>query len=135
MGAISSCCTRGDEISSLDRTQLGAVLDGIMVQQKFTSKTNYSRMFIWINLDTFTIHMSEHSSKERKHKEASLGDVTKVASDLPQKVDVNDVKDPNTSLTITFKRGGGIDLKFDTKEVRDLWLDTLTKITRKNSLQ
>lgn len=102
-----------------------------MVQQKFTSKTNYSRMFIWINLDTFTIHMSEHNSKERKHKEASLQDVTKVASDVPQKVDDKE-KDINTSLTITFKRGGGIDLKFDTKEVRDLWCDTLTKITRKN---
>ena len=131
MGMISSCCVKGDDISNLDRTQLGPVLDGITVQQKFTSKSNYSRMFIWINLDTFTIHMSEHSSKERKHKEASLSDVTKVAPDVPLKVEEKD-KDHNTSLTITFKRGGGIDLKFETKEIRDVWLDTLVKITKRN---
>ena len=48
MGLISSCCR--DEISSLDREKLKPVLDGIFVQQKFTSKTSYSRMYVWINL-------------------------------------------------------------------------------------
>lgn len=131
MGIISSCCTR-DPIASIDRTKLGAVLDGLFVQQKFTSKSQYSRMFIWINLDTFTIHMSEHGSKERKHKEASLKDVTKVESGPPIKVASGEA-DKDTSLTITFKRGGGIDLKFENTETRNLWLDTLTKITASNS--
>jgi len=130
MGAISSCCVN-DAISSLDRSKLGQVLDGIWVQQKFTSKSTYSKMFIWINLETFTIHMSEHGSKERKHKEASLGDVTKVEAGNPLKGDAKE-SDKEIGLTITFKRGGGIDLKFDTKEIRDLWHDTLSKITKKN---
>jgi hypothetical protein len=130
MGLISSCCR--DEISSLDREKLKPVLDGIFVQQKFTSKTSYSRMYVWINLETFTIHMSEHGSKERKHKEASLSDVTKVEPGLPAKGDSKE-SDKHTSLTITFKRGGGIDLKFDNQEIRDMWSETLKLITRRNA--
>lgn len=131
MGAISSCCVT-DGIGSLDRSTLGEVLDGIWVQQKFTSKSTYSKMFIWINLDTFTIHMSEHGSKERKHKEASLSDVTKVDAGLPAKGDFKEA-DKDLGLTITFKRGGGIDLKFESTDIRKKWLDTLVKITERNA--
>ena len=131
MGAISSCCVQNG-LDNLDRSKLTEVLDGIWVQQKFTSKSTYARMFIWINLETFTIHMSEHATKERKHKEASLGDVTKVEQGLPSKGDAKE-SDKDVSLTITFKRGGGIDLKFDNNEVRNKWFDTLVEITKRNA--
>jgi len=31
-------------------------------------------------------------------------------------------------LTVVFKRGGGIDLKFESTADRDVWADTLSKI-------
>ena len=86
-------------------------------------------MYIWVNLETFTIHMSEHGVKERKHKEASLTDVIKVDKGNPLKGDAKE-SDKDLSLTITFKRGGGIDLKFENTNVRDQWFELLTKIAK-----
>ena len=49
-----------------------SVFEGASVYQKFTSKQNYEPRFVWVNLETRTIHMSVQISKERRHKEASL---------------------------------------------------------------
>lgn len=41
--------------------------------------------FVWINHETKTIHMSQYMTKERRHKEASLCDVTSIVAGPPVK--------------------------------------------------
>ena len=65
--------------------------------------------------------MSDHGSKDRRHKEASLSDVTDVVKGMPKKFKEGLVPAPEHCLTVVFKRGGGIDLKFDTENTRDIW--------------
>ena len=78
--------------------------------------------------------MSQHMSKDRRHREASLADVTAVVAGPPAKRSIVEGEDEsiyvNKCLTISFKRGGGIDLQFKNKEERDEWLDALTKILK-----
>ena len=80
--------------------------------------------------------MSQYMTKDRRHKEASLADVTSVVAGPPAKskrnsVDNSDIPDANC-LTINFKRGGGIDLIFKTEAERILWFSTLKKIILQN---
>ena len=96
MGAISSCCKKSD-YASLDGAVEGsefssAVKDephvadnynqelspfvGTLVELKFTSKSGYEDKFVWLNSTSRTIHMSQHTTKEKRHKEASLADVS-----------------------------------------------------------
>ena len=76
--------------------------------------------------------MSQHMSKERRHREASLADVTDVVAGPPAKRKHVEGEDESVftenCLTINFKRGGGIDLQFKNEEERDEWFDALTKI-------
>ena len=75
--------------------------------------------------------MSQHMTKERRHKEASLSDVTSVVAGPPSKKKPDGTAANNVSdlcLTVNFKRGGGIDLQFKTKADRDCWYNILLRI-------
>ncbi len=73
--------------------------------------------------------MSQYMTKERRHKEASLTDVTSVVAGPPVKRKTQFADNLNDlCLTVNFKRGGGIDLQFKTKEDRDSWYSTLLNI-------
>ena len=74
--------------------------------------------------------MSQHVTKERRHKEASLADVTSVVAGPPAKSKghVGNEVLGDLCLTVNFKRGGGIDLQFRSKEERDSWYNTLLNI-------
>ena len=95
---------------------------------KFTSKTTYEPRFVWVNLDTLTIHMSQHNTKERRHKEASLADVTNVERGAPKRIKSTDVVNDATCMTVNFQRGGGIDLKFSSEAECATWFAVLTKV-------
>ena len=105
-----------------------SVFEGASVYQKFTSKQTYEPRFVWVNLETRTIHMSlYHNSKERRHKEASLADVTTVEKGGPKRVK-NMEGNISSCLTVNFQRGGGIDLRFNTDAECDLWCKVLNEI-------
>ena len=73
--------------------------------------------------------MSQHMTKERRHKEASLSDVTSVVAGPPAKRKMEGiVNESDLCLTVNFKRGGGIDLEFKSKEERDCWYNTMLHI-------
>jgi len=95
---------------------------------KFSSKNTYEPKFIWLDSQFRTIHMSEHPTKDRRHKEASLDDVTSVVAGPPHKAQPSNERAADLCLTVTFKKGGGVDLKFPTKEMRDEWYTNLSKI-------
>ena len=89
MGAISSCCKEEEEGSELISALQDEVLSkddkhdqkllpfrGCRIQTKFTSKATYESRFVWLNSTTKTIHMSTHDQKDKRHKEASLADVS-----------------------------------------------------------
>ena len=89
MGAISSCCKEEEEGSELITAVRDDVLakddkhdqerlphKGCRIQTKFTSKATYESRFVWLNSTTKTIHMSTHDVKDKRHKEASLADVS-----------------------------------------------------------
>ena len=88
--------------------------------------------FVWVNALDDTIHMSQHMSKDRRHKEANLDDVTSVISGLAPKLipDGDKQQLPHEKLlTINFKKGGGIDLIFNTERERDEWHDAIQRIS------
>jgi len=74
--------------------------------------------------------MSQHMTKERRHKEASLSDVTSVVAGPPakKKAEGAAASVSDLCLTVNFKRGGGIDLQFKSKSDRDCWYNTLLRI-------
>jgi hypothetical protein len=141
--AVSSSAT-GEEVFHVDPGNTNAgftamiarefdtnatIFSGTFVDQKFTSKTTYEPRFVWVNLDTLTIHMSMHNTKERRHKEASLADVTNVERGAPKQLrSMADVPNGNACMAVNFQRGGGIDLKFSSAAECDLWMKVLTKI-------
>ena len=111
------------------------VFKGAVVQQKFFNKSTYDPKFAWINVKSRSLCLSEHMTKERRHKEASLGDVTGVIAGPPEKYKAiiganGDPQhlDPNLCLSVKFVRGGGIDLKFSTMEERDLWSHVIMRL-------
>ena len=82
--------------------------------------------------------MSEHMNKNRRHKEASLTNVTSIVPGQPVKKKrrsisqqgESDNDDFSTCLTINFKRGGGVDFQFKSTQERDHWYENLTKIVQ-----
>lgn len=162
MGIFQSCCEKGgyekidEKVAEAEKGEFHEVADisqandtsqfksnsdvfqGLMLDQKFTSSKTFDRRFIWVNLETRTLHMSVHKTKERRHKEASLADVTSVDTKPPQrykKVDENE-SDQTAELymTVHFVRGGGIDLRFETTEERNEWYNTFTVFVDQNKL-
>ena len=109
--------------------QTSSPFKGLMIDLKFTSKSSYEEKFVWLNSYSNTIHMSQTVSKDRRHKEASLQDVTSLVAGPPNKCKGLTPAHEQVCLTINLKRGGGIDLKFGSEEVRDLWYETLLKLT------
>lgn len=108
------------------------VFQGIPIQQKFSNRSLYETRFIWIKLKSRTIHLSEHMTRDRRHKEASLQDVVSIFAGPPKKPLGKSDADADLCLTVHFKAGGGIDLKFQTQEQRDRWHYYLKKIVAKN---
>jgi len=108
------------------------VFEGLELLQKFTNKSSYDTRFIWINMQTNTMHMSQYMTKDRRHKEASLSEVTHVEEARPSKVKSVAPIDPSLCLTINFKRGGGIDLLFKTTADRNEWTAVLKRIITSN---
>ena len=108
------------------------VFEGMELLQKFTNKSSYDTRFIWINMQTNSIHMSQYMTKDRRHKEASLAEVTSILEDLPSKSKSNVPIHKTLCLTINFKRGGGIDLIFKTVDDKNEWCAVLRKIINNN---
>ena len=104
-----------------------SIFKGLAVDQKFTNSSTFEKKFIWVNYETRTLHMSQHMSKEGRHKEASLIDVKSLSTNTPTKLKRGESSD-NHFLTIGFVRGGSIDLRFQTTYERDIWYNTLTKM-------
>jgi hypothetical protein len=72
-------------------------------------------------------------SKERRHKEASLMDVTSIVAGPPIKKKPGSENMHDTCLTVNFKRGGGIDLQFANREIRDIWYESLLHIVSESA--
>jgi hypothetical protein len=113
-----------------------AVFKGMVVQQKFFNKSSYDPKFVWINLATRSLCLSEHNIKERRHKEANIADIVGVMAVAPEKykAPVNSNGEtiplnPDLCLSIKFVRGGGIDLQFQTREERDVWYSVIARLT------
>lgn len=111
------------------------VFKGMVVQQKFFNKSSYDPKFVWINLSTRSLCLSEHSIKERRHKEANIADITGVIAGPPEKykasVNANGETvplSPELCLSVKFVRGGGIDLQFQTTQERDSWYQVITRL-------
>jgi hypothetical protein len=101
---------------------------GLPVQQKFSNRSLYEPKFVWVKLKTRTIHLSEHMTKERRHREANLDDVVSLRAGPPKKPLSKALGEDELCLTVQFKNGGGIDLKFKTNEERQRWASYLSKI-------
>jgi hypothetical protein len=100
------------------------------IDLKFINKSRYETKYVWISPKKKTIHMSDYPTKERRHKEASLSEVTSLVAGPPVKSKSTN-SDPSFGkkcLTINFQKGGGIDLKFETENERDVWYALLNKI-------
>lgn len=131
-----------------------SIFEGASVDQKFTQRHVYEERFVWVNLDPKepkskstvdkneeandtrgTIHMSTHQTKDRRHKEASLADVTSVERGPPKKPKAASGEECLNCLTVNFQRGGGIDLRFSTDAECDLWYQVLNKIVNHYKLE
>lgn len=112
------------------------VFKGTSALQKFSNKTTYEKRFLWVNLYNSTLNLSEYMTKEKRHKEVNVKDIVSVAQTLPAKADKKLPEKPSVDqcLTVNFTRGGGIDIKFESSDQRDLWFETLTKL-RNNAAQ
>ena len=122
-----------DELASAKEFDLNSVVfKGTVVEQKFSNKSTYDNKFAWINFTNRTLNLSEHMTKERRHKEASLSDVINVVAGPPEKYKSppNDTEklNPHLCLSVKFVRGGGIDLKFKSVVDRDIWFDVITRL-------
>lgn len=103
---------------------------GLELDLKFTSKSSYEKKFVWLNSYSHTIHMSLSQVKEKRHKEASLADVTQIIAGPPNKCKDLTPAHESLCLTVNFKRGGGIDLKFTSEAQRDLWYKMLNALVK-----
>ena len=72
--------------------------------------------------------MSQHATKEKRHKEASLADVISVVAGPPNVLKESTEIDGMLCLTVNFKKGGGIDLVFQAQAQRDLWFEVLNRV-------
>lgn len=119
-------------IAKLDFGDVNSVVfKGTSASQKFSNKTSYDLRFLWVNLYNSTLNLSEYTSKEKRHKEVSIKDIVSVVQALPVKADKRKDADKlniDLCLTISFTKGGGIDVSFQSKDDRDLWYSTLNKL-------
>eukprot|EP00600_Ochromonadales_sp_CCMP1393_P000637 CAMPEP_0174986608 /NCGR_PEP_ID=MMETSP0004_2-20121128/19053_1 /TAXON_ID=420556 /ORGANISM="Ochromonas sp., Strain CCMP1393" /LENGTH=134 /DNA_ID=CAMNT_0016239509 /DNA_START=76 /DNA_END=477 /DNA_ORIENTATION=+ len=114
---------------ALDFDLNSPVFQGSTVEQKFSNKSSYDQKFVWINLGSKTLNLSEYKTKEKRHKEASIRDIVNVVAGPPERYKAPVDESTNipaklnvgTCLSVTFVRGGGIDLKFKTEAERDAW--------------
>jgi len=68
-------------------------------------------------------------NKERRHKEATLLDITSVVAGPPlRRKKADDKNDGSLCLTVNFIRGGSVDFEFKNVETRNLWHHTLIAI-------
>lgn len=116
------------------------VYDGTLVELKYSSKYSYDRKYLWLNSATCTINMSKYFVKERSHKEASLKDVTSViagppvrykpelAENISSESKLERPWNPKQCLSINFSKGGGIDVRFDSEEQRNVWFKELNDV-------
>jgi hypothetical protein len=102
---------------------------GLPVLQKYTKRSIYETKFCWIKLKTKTIHLSEYMTKNRRHKEAPLDDLVNVIKGPPKKPTNRSKQEDELCLTLIFRNGGGIDLKFNNKQERDRWSEYIHKIS------
>ena len=126
----------------LDLDLNSPVFKGTTAMQKFSNKSTYDQKFVWINIHARTMNLSEYSSKEKRHKEASIGDIVNVVAGPPEKYKAAVDENGNTEklsigqcLSVTFVRGGGIDLRFATEAERDAWYIALTKLMANHRAQ
>ena len=107
-----------------------SIFKGLLLDQKFTNTSSFDKRFVWVNYETKTLHMSQHESKEGRHKEASLTDIKSLDTKPPLKLrkKPEDTNSTDVYLTISFVRGGSIDLRFKTTEERNIWQTTLSKL-------
>jgi hypothetical protein len=119
----------------LDLDLSSPVFKGTTCDQKFSNKSTYDQKFIWINIHSRTINLSEYKTKEKRHKEAGIADIVNVVAGPPEKYKAT--TDANGSpekmniglfLSVTFIRGGGIDLRFASETERDAWYLAITKL-------
>lgn len=152
MGNICSSCCEGDKdkyksIEGEDATDFqdspqnelkilqseldmkSPVFEGSVIPRKFSKNKKYENRFMWVDLDTKTIHMSLHNAKDRRHKEASLSDVSSILKGAPNIVD-GMIGKPSCCLTINFQKDSGIDLCFPTDAECDLWYTVLSRINK-----
>ena len=117
-------------VAPVERIEEDAAETGSNVEQKFVQKSKYEPKFVWINKKKKTIHLSDHQTKDRRHKEASLSEVTSIVAGPPAKFSKNKADELNGKLclTINFLKGGGIDLKFTEESERDHWYEVLNGI-------
>ena len=152
MGNLCCCCTRGyqsipdggdkktfesDALLSNGKINFNSsIFKGLTVDQKFTTTSTFDRRYIWVNYETRTLHMSQHETKEGRHKEASLTDIKSIETKPPLKLRKKTDNEPDISkdiyLTIAFVRGGSIDLRFKTTEERNLWYNTFNTLIAEN---
>jgi hypothetical protein len=115
-----------------------SVFKGLTLDQKFTNTSSFDRRYVWVNYETKTLHMSQHESKEGRHKEASLGDIKNLELKPPSKFRKKSENEPDLKddvyLTISFIRGGSIDLRFKNSTERNVWYNTLSKLVAENLL-
>lgn len=136
---ITSQSVSATSVSGKPYDESLSVFKGTLVEQKFSNKSNYDTKFAWINWEHRSLNLSEHMTKERRHKEASLVDVISVIPGAPEKFKGATTPnggsapfpDPHLCLTVKFVRGGGIDLKFKTETDRNLWQEEITKLIGK----
>jgi hypothetical protein len=105
------------------------VFEGSVILRKFTRTKKYEFRFMWVNYETGTIHMSMYNVKDRRHKEASLGDVSSILKGAPNIADET-VGKSSCCLTINFQKDSGIDLCFTTEIECDLWYTVLSRIIK-----
>ena len=124
-----------DKDNELEFDPNASIFRGMVVQQKFFNKSSYDPKFVWVNLQTRSLCLSEHSIKERRHKEANIADITGVIAGPPEKykasVNTNGEATPlngELCLSVKFVRGGGIDLQFPSTQERDNWYQVLTRL-------
>ena len=108
-------------------TPLLSIYDVTPVEIKFCNRSKYDRKYIWIST---CFNMSDHAAKDKRHMEASLTDISTAVAGPPNKFTRREggLNNPDQCLTFTFVNGGGIDVKFSTKEERDFWQDAVLQL-------
>ena len=104
------------------------------VKLKYSKKDSFSNRFVWVDAESDKLSMSQFNTKDRKHKEAFISDISSIAigavskiraKDGDNKDSIDDNVDGKLSLAINFVKGGGVDMIFESTAKRDLWFNEL----------